>query len=88
MSSDDSFIGIKKVLAKVDLSDTWLYHLIKQGKFPGPVSYGHCHKWSLNEVNAWMDERKRARGNKPKRVTRPDMVRRIQAMRSVERKPA
>jgi prophage regulatory protein len=55
----DRFIKLKEVLARVGLSRTSLYELIKAGKFPKQIKLtNRSSAWSEQAVNAWMDAKK------------------------------
>ena len=51
-------ITIKTVMAKVNLTQGWIYSMIRAGKFPQGEKIGNSRLWKLKEVNAWIKERK------------------------------
>lgn len=65
-STEDSLIRLPEVLKLTGLSRMSVYRLMKAGDFPssrklmGPGRRAPV-AWSLNEVQAWIEERKNAR---------------------------
>jgi predicted DNA-binding transcriptional regulator AlpA len=59
---EDSFIGIRTVIYLSGFSRSTILRHAAAGKFPKPViQEGNVTRWSLAEVIAWQDSRKRER---------------------------
>lgn len=52
----DSFIKGRQVAAIVGVSLGQVNKLIRAGRFPKPVHIGAASRWSLKEVQLWMDD--------------------------------
>lgn len=52
----DSFIHGRQVAEIVGVSVSQVNKLIRAGRFPKPVHIGAASRWSLKEVQAWMDD--------------------------------
>ncbi|RYE49805.1 MAG: AlpA family phage regulatory protein [Hyphomicrobiales bacterium] len=57
----DRLIRLKDVMAQTGYGRTSIYAMMRDGRFPQPVRDDGALRFSENEVQAWIDERKAAR---------------------------
>ncbi|WP_430317557.1 helix-turn-helix transcriptional regulator [Pseudomonas nitroreducens] len=57
----DRLISLKEVISQTGMGKDFIYRKIKNGDFPGVVKMGRYSRWSENEVQEWIQERKAAR---------------------------
>jgi prophage regulatory protein len=57
----DTFMPLPAVKAVTGLSRSTIYECIGRGVFPAPVKIGRASRWSLAEINAWMESRRAER---------------------------
>lgn len=63
MSSQEIFLRIRSVSAKVGLARSTIYMLIQRGDFPAPIKLGgRASAWSSSEVEQWQQARIDERG--------------------------
>ncbi len=60
----DRLIRLKEVMAQTGYGRTSIYEMMKDGRFPLPVRDDGALRFSENEVQAWIGERKAARIHK------------------------
>lgn len=58
---DGKLLKIQEVAAMVNLTQAWIYELIKKGKFPAGKKYGVARLWTGDEVNEWLENREAKR---------------------------
>lgn len=61
MIKDEKLLNIQQVGARVNLTQAWIYELIKKGKFPAGEKYGVARLWTAKEVNEWLENREAKR---------------------------
>ena len=65
-ANTDSIVNRKERRKLVPYSDTHILRLEEQGQFPKRVQLGPGRVgWSLNEINAWIEARKKEREVSP-----------------------
>ncbi|EFI5773842.1 AlpA family phage regulatory protein [Escherichia coli] len=52
--SVDAYAFITSLL---QMTDKWIYKLIKDGVFPKPIKLGRSSRWLKSEVENWLQER-------------------------------
>ena len=50
------------VSGRVGMHPSTIYAEIKAGRFPEPVKLGRSSRWPESEIDAWIEDRKRERG--------------------------
>jgi len=60
----DRLIRLKEVMAQTGYGRTSIYEMMKDGRFPQPVRDDGALRFSENEVQAWIDDRKATRTQK------------------------
>ncbi|ORE90614.1 AlpA family phage regulatory protein [Aurantimonas sp. 22II-16-19i] len=59
---DDCLLPIRTVQRMTGIGPSAIYEWMAKGRFPKAIPLGpRCVRWSLNEINAWIEERKAAR---------------------------
>lgn len=61
MSSIDVLIKLPEVCRQVGLGKSAIYELVAEQAFPAPIKLGCYSRWSQNEVQQWIEQRKAAR---------------------------
>jgi prophage regulatory protein len=61
VTSTDALIRPQDACALIGYCRSTLYRKVKAGEFPQPVSLGGRLRFSLHEVNDWIEARKAAR---------------------------
>ncbi|HEJ9055911.1 TPA: AlpA family phage regulatory protein [Serratia fonticola] len=54
---EDQFIDMAFITSLLQMTDKFLYKLIKDGAFPKPIKLGRSSRWLKSEVEAWLQER-------------------------------
>ena len=54
---EDQFIDMAFITKLMQMTDKWVYKLIKDGKFPKPTKFGRSSRWLKSEVEAWLQVR-------------------------------
>ena len=57
----EKLLNIQQVTAKVNLTQGWIYSMIRAGKFPQGEKIGSARLWKATEVKAWLKEREEKR---------------------------
>ena len=53
----DQLIRMSQVISLVGLKRSWIYQMIKEGKFPRPIKIGtRTSVWTLSSVAAWIQK--------------------------------
>lgn len=66
-----------ELLKMVPLSDSTIYHMEKDGRFPKRFALTpRCVVWDYDDIVAWLDERKKANEQADKRYA-PDVYKRL-----------
>ncbi|MGI5830737.1 MAG: helix-turn-helix transcriptional regulator [Bradymonadia bacterium] len=53
-----TFMRLKEITHATGLSATYIYNMVREGKFPPPIDIiGTITAWRSDEIQAWMDER-------------------------------
>lgn len=47
------YVKAKRICARYDVSEQWIYDQIALDKFPAPKRFGKLSRWSMNELLAW-----------------------------------
>ncbi|EFU9024316.1 AlpA family transcriptional regulator [Salmonella enterica] len=55
--TEDQFIDMAFITSLLQMTDKWIYKLIKDGAFPKPVKLGRSSRWLKSEVENWLQER-------------------------------
>lgn len=61
--SGDRILRVSEVMRLTSLSRSTIYHRVRTGEFPGPVSLfegGRARGWWHSEIMAWLRSRRRA----------------------------
>lgn len=54
-AAEDDFLHIASVEARVGLSRSKIYQLIREGKFPAPSKFGsRCSRWRAGGIKCWL----------------------------------
>lgn len=53
----DQMADMKFITTFTGLTDKWFYKLIKEKKFPKPVTLGRASRWFKSKVEKWLKER-------------------------------
>lgn len=57
---NERFLRLEDVMAKVGLSRSSIYQMIREGKFPPQVQISQrCVAWQASSIDAWMQGRSR-----------------------------
>ena len=54
-------INLSEVMLRTGFKKTAIYSWVKMGSFPQPVKIGRSARWSLEEVDTWIQSRLDAR---------------------------
>lgn len=54
---EDQFIDMAFITKLLQMTDKWVYKLIKDGMFPKPIKLGRSSRWRQSEVETWLQER-------------------------------
>lgn len=54
---EDQFVNMVFITRLLQMTDKWIYKLIKDGAFPKPIKLGRSSRWLQSEVEAWLQER-------------------------------
>lgn len=54
---EDQFIDMAFITTLLQMTDKWVYKLIKDGMFPKPIKLGRSSRWRKSEVETWLQER-------------------------------
>ncbi|WP_370611558.1 helix-turn-helix transcriptional regulator [Klebsiella aerogenes] len=57
----DQFLRVDDVADMIGISTKHIYALVKRGEFPVQYRFGRCARWSLREVNSWLEARSKER---------------------------
>ncbi|EKK5498113.1 MULTISPECIES: helix-turn-helix transcriptional regulator [Enterobacteriaceae] len=55
--TEDQFVDMAFITNLFQMTDKWIYKLIKDGTFPKPIKLGRSSRWLKSEVEAWLQER-------------------------------
>ncbi|MFD1803678.1 helix-turn-helix transcriptional regulator [Mixta tenebrionis] len=55
--TEDQFVDMAFITSLLQMTDKWIYKLIKDGSFPKPIKLGRSSRWLKSEVEAWLQER-------------------------------
>ncbi|HFD0316962.1 AlpA family phage regulatory protein [Serratia marcescens] len=55
--TEDQFVDMAFITSLLQMTDKWIYKLIKDGIFPKPIKLGRSSRWSKSEVENWLQER-------------------------------
>ncbi|HAT1683368.1 TPA: AlpA family phage regulatory protein [Klebsiella oxytoca] len=55
--TEDQFVDMAFITSPLQMTDKWIYKLIKDGVFPGPIKLGRSSRWLKSEVENWLQER-------------------------------
>lgn len=54
---EDQLIDMAFITSLLQMTDKWIYKLIKDGSFPKPIKLGRSSRWRKSEVESWLQER-------------------------------
>ncbi|HBR4671238.1 AlpA family transcriptional regulator [Klebsiella pneumoniae] len=55
--TEDLFVDMAFITSLLQMTDKWIYKLIKDGIFPKPIKLGRSSRWLKSEVENWLQER-------------------------------
>ncbi|BDG86224.1 MULTISPECIES: helix-turn-helix transcriptional regulator [Enterobacteriaceae] len=55
--TEDQFVDMAFITGLLQMTDKWIYKLIKDGAFPRPIKLGRSSRWLKSEVENWLQER-------------------------------
>lgn len=55
--TEDQFVDMAFITSLLQMTDKWIYKLIKDGSFPKPIKLGRSSRWLKSEVEAWLQDR-------------------------------
>ncbi len=55
--TEDQFVDMTFITSLLQMTDKWIYKLIKDGSFPSPIKLGRSSRWLKSEVENWLQER-------------------------------
>ena len=55
--TEDQFVDMAFITSLLQMTDKWIYRLIKNGVFPKPIKLGRSSRWLKSEVENWLQER-------------------------------
>jgi predicted DNA-binding transcriptional regulator AlpA len=55
--TEDQLIDMAFITSLLQMTDKWIYKLIKDGSFPKPIKLGRSSRWRKSEVESWLQER-------------------------------
>lgn len=55
--TEDQLIDMAFITSLLQMTDKWIYKLIKDGVFPKPIKLGRSSRWLKSEVENWLQER-------------------------------
>ncbi|MGE1621504.1 helix-turn-helix transcriptional regulator [Enterobacter hormaechei] len=55
--TEDQLIDMTFITSLLQMTDKWIYKLIKDGSFPKPIKLGRSSRWRKSEVESWLQER-------------------------------
>ncbi|EEC7240851.1 AlpA family phage regulatory protein [Escherichia coli] len=55
--TEDQFVDMAFITSLLQMTDKWIYKLIKDGVFPKPIKLGRSSRWLKSEVENWPQER-------------------------------
>ncbi|HHY7487938.1 TPA: helix-turn-helix transcriptional regulator [Escherichia coli] len=55
--TEDQFVDMEFITSLLQMTDKWIYKLIKDGVFPKPIKLGRSSRWLKSEVENWLQER-------------------------------
>ena len=55
--TEDQFVDMTFITSLLQMTDKWIYKLIKDGSFPRPIKLGRSSRWLKSEVENWLQER-------------------------------
>ncbi|MBS3894667.1 helix-turn-helix transcriptional regulator [Serratia marcescens] len=55
--TEDQFVDMAFITSLLQMTDKWIYKLIKDGVFPKPIKLGRSSRWLKSEVENWLQER-------------------------------
>lgn len=55
--TEDQFVDMAFITGLLQMTDKWIYKLIKDGAFPRPIKLGRSSRWLKSEVESWLQER-------------------------------
>ena len=55
--TEDQFVDMAFITSLLQMTDKWIYKLIKDGVFLKPIKLGRSSRWLKSEVENWLQER-------------------------------
>jgi len=55
--TEDQLVDMVFITTLLQMTDKWVYKLIKEGSFPKPIKLGRSSRWLKSGVEAWLQER-------------------------------
>ena len=66
--NEKKLLNVKQVAVKVNLTQGWIYSMVRAGKFPQGEKIGSARLWKATEVKAWLKKREEKRKEKAERA--------------------
>ncbi|EKN4874354.1 AlpA family transcriptional regulator [Yersinia enterocolitica] len=54
---EDQLVDMAFITKLLQMTDKWMFKLIKDGTFPKPIKLGRSSRWLQSEVEAWLQKR-------------------------------
>ena len=54
---EDQLVDMAFITKLLQMTDKWMFKLIKDGAFPKPIKLGRSSRWLQSEVEAWLQAR-------------------------------
>ncbi|AYD42795.1 TPA: AlpA family phage regulatory protein [Yersinia enterocolitica] len=54
---EDQLVDMAFITKLLQMTDKWMFKLIKDGAFPKPIKLGRSSRWLQSEVEAWLQKR-------------------------------
>ena len=55
--TEGQLVDMAFITSLLQVTDKWIYKLIKDGIFPKPIKLGRSSRWLKSEVENWLQER-------------------------------
>lgn len=55
--TEDQLVDMVFITTLLQMTDKWIYKLVKDGAFPKPIKLGRSSRWLKSEVENWLQER-------------------------------
>ncbi|WP_338628899.1 AlpA family transcriptional regulator [Yersinia intermedia] len=55
--TEDQLVDMVFITTLLQMTDKWIYKLVKDGAFPKPIKLGRSSRWLKSEVENWLQKR-------------------------------